>query len=743
MGRKILILGFIALISLSLASFSGDKRQKPLQSLRTSLGELTYTDDGIKLSMDKGCPSSEATGDAVWAVTLQSLADNKKEIVISEKENVPEMVQTENGFRLKYNKLILDGKMWNIKVELDFSVQDGAFRVTGSIFNSVKDWVVVRFTGPVINGINADLASYPLLMPCGFGQKFSKVPTVQEPVSKVSMKGALTWKYNNSVSSYELTSQYPSRFATMQWCAFAGENGGLYFGSHDKTYGSKHFRVRYKPEDQTFGLAFHHDLTCFPGQTWSVPPQIIMPYSGTWHKAADFYRAWYNTSIKLQEVPVWAKNASGWMLAILKQQNEEIMWDYESLDELCKLSVERGLDIIGLFGWTFGGHDRFYPYYEPDPAMGGREALVKGLSNIRKQGKRSIIYANGQLIDQHGTDYWENPGKQITVVEKDGSLDYQKWHKYFDAPARFHGMACLGCDAWYERMLGLALQANQLGADGILYDQLAVTAPKFCYAPNHGHAVPEVVYASDRYSLLNRIANYMKTINPEFIIMTEGLSDAVLGSISYFHAYENGGYVPLIEEFSARLNGTALTSIFPEMFKYTFPEVLTTYRNPAPVNNRLILNYATVFGLRSDLESRFAADVRYLKENRVPVPEDYANVISKPNIDLVTSQDPIASKIYSRQVIDFQRENSDLLWNGKFVDEQGFSIQSGKDIIAKAFVAGNRIGVVVWNTSSKDEAFSLKVPGYTFENATEPGKGSVDQAAKLQAEHIRLLIWKK
>jgi len=50
---------------------------------------------------------------------------------------------------------------------------------------------------------------------------------------------------------------------------------------------------------------------------------------------------------------------------------------------------------------------------------------------------------------------------------------------------------------------------------------------------------------------------------------------------------------------------------------------------------------------------------------------------------------------------------------------------------------------VVWNTSSKDEAFSLKVPGYTFENATEPGKGSVDQAAKLQAEHIRLLIWKK
>ncbi|HBL76835.1 MAG: hypothetical protein A2W90_23005 [Bacteroidetes bacterium GWF2_42_66] len=743
MERRLMTFTLIAFNLFSFASVAKDKKQTSSTVLQTTMGKLTYSTNGLQLETNGKCPSSVATGDALWFVVLQNLSDNTKEVVISDKENVPEIDATANGFRLVYNQLVLDGKTWNVKVELDFSVQDGAFQVSGTIHNQVNDWVVMKFIGPVLNGINANLSSFPLLMPCGLGQKFIKEPSAENPINKVTMKGALAWKYNKAVSAYEMTAEYPCRFATMQWCAMAGENGGLYFASHDKEFGSKQFRVRYQPEAKTFGLAFMHDLTCFAGQSWSIPPQIIMPYAGTWHKGADYYRAWYNTATWLQEVPVWAQNSSGWMLTILKQQNDEIMWNYGDLAELNRLSTERGLDLIGLFGWTAGGHDRFYPYYDPDSAMGGREALVKALSDIRKSGKRSILYANGQLIDQHGTDYWDKTGKSITVLKKDGTLDYEKWHKYTDAPARYHGLACLGTGEWYQRMLSLAMQANELGADGILYDQLAVRPPKICYSPDHGHSVPAIVYAKDRCRLLDCITSYMKTINPEFIVMTEGLCDAELNSVYYFHGYENGVYVPLQEEFSARLDGTAPTFIFPEMFKYTFPEVLTTTRNPAPVNNRLILNYATVYGLRQELESRYAADVRYLKENRIPVLDDYSNVISKPDLDLVRSEDPVASRIYTRQVIDFQRENFDLLWKGKFVDEKGFTIQACTTIVAKAFVSGNRMGIVVWNTGSQDEQFTLKVPGYTFEYATEPGKINVNPYDKLPAEHIRLLIWKK
>ena len=747
-NRKLLAFALISLCLISFSAFAKEKKNLP-KSLQTSLGRLDYTNDEIILKLKEECPSSRVTGRSNWAITLQNLSDFNKELEINNKENTPEVKISESGFSLVYSRLLQDGKTWNLSLKLDFSLQGEAFRITGNIENRETEWAVVGFTGPIINGLQADLSTHPLLMPCGLGQKFIKEPS-SEPAKKdnendlnYKYDGELVWKPNQSNSVYEISANYPSRFATMQWCAFAGENGGLYLGSHDKNHEAKKFIVRYYTEDKTFGAAFKYLLACAPGDSWAIPPLVVYPYVGSWHHAADFYRAWYNTSIQLQKVPVWAQNASGWMLTILKQQNDEIMWNYESLDEICRISTERGLDIIGLFGWAHGGHDRFYPDYHPDTAMGGRDALMKALCNIRKQGKRSIIYANGQLIDQNGTDYWDENGKQITVVKKDGSYDYQKWQKFTDAPTRYHGMACLGMDAWYERMLELALQANELGADGILYDQLAVSGPRYCYATNHGHKAPAVVYTSDRYRLLNRIATHMKTINPDFVVMTEGLCDAVLGSIAYFHAYENGAYAPMNKEIYARINKKVHSYIYPEMFKYTFPEVLTTTRNPAPVTNRATLNYATVFGLRQDMESRYSADVKYLKEGRIPVIEDYENVIWKPNLELVTTEDPVASKIYIRQVIDFQRENSDLLWKGKYMDDKGFAISCGRNIIAKAFVNNNRMGIVVWNAGADDEEFLIDVPGYTFDLATEPGKGNVNIAEKLAPETIRLLIWKK
>ena len=743
MERRLITFTLIAFILFSFALDAKEKKQTSSTLLQTTMGKLKYSPNGLQLETNERSPSSVTTGEAFWSVTLQNIENNTEEIVISNKGNNPKLTANADGFCLVYDLLEQNGKTWNIKVVLDFLVKDDAFQVSGEIQNREKDWVVMKFTGPVVNGIKATLSSFPLLMPTGLGQIFTKEPSPENPIDKVSMKGALAWKYNNKVSSYELSAEYPCRLATMQWCAMAGENGGLYFASHDNEFDSKQFRIRYYPESKTFGLAFVHDLTCFCGQSWAIPPQIIMPYSGSWHKAADYYRNWYNTANPIQNVPVWAQNSSGWMLTILKQQNDEIMWKYNDLAELNRLSTERGLDIVGLFGWTVGGHDRYYPYYDPDSAMGGRENLVKALADVRKSGKRSILYANGQLIDQHGTDYWDKIGKDITVLKRDGTFDYEKWHKYTDAPARYHGLACLGTDEWYQRMLSLAMQANELGADGILYDQLAVRPPKICYSPNHGHSVPAIVYTKDRCRLLDRITTYMKTINPEFIVMTEGLCDAELNSIYFFHGYENGVYVPLQDELDTRQDGTAASSIFPEMFKYTFPEVLNTVRNPSPVANRIIMNYGTVFGLRQELESRYAADVKYLKENRIPVPEDYYNVISKPNLDLVTSEDPLTSKEYMRQVIDFQRENANLLWHGKFIDEQGFSIEAGNTIIAKAYVSGNQMGIVVWNTGGSDEKFTLNVPGYSFIYATEPGKGTVNPHEKLKAEYIRLLIWKK
>ena len=737
---------FILTFSCLLAAVSLSSASKPENQeiyLRSGNNKLTFSSNRLHISIAGMEPASADNNHITWSLTMQKLGDFNNEVAITSQRNTPVISSQEGSYKLTYSNLKSSENIWNITLELFLSAGEKGFSVKAAIINNEKDWVVVGLNGPMIDGIKSNLSNYPLIVPCGLGQIFTKEPSVNEPLNKASFKGGLNWEFNKKEKSFTIESAYPSRFATMQWYAVAGENNGIYIGSHDNLHSSKHLKVEYLPSTGGLRLGFEYDFTCFLGERREIPEMIIGPYLGSWHVAANYYRKWFDSSVKLQNVPEWARNSSGWMLAILKQQNEEIMWNYDSLEELCKISEERGLDMIGLFGWTVGGHDRFYPDYIPDPSMGGKEALVTVIDKIHKRGKHVIMYANGQLIDQNGTNYWPETGQGVTVVKRDGSLDFQKWHKYIDAPARFHGMACLGTDEWYERMLSLAVQANGLGADGILYDQLAVTAPKFCYSPNHGHSVPSVVYESDRYLLLERIATYMKTINKDFIIMTEGLCDAVLGSISYFHGYENGAYVPLQSELEGRLNKSSFSSVFPEMFKYTFPEVMSTYRNPAPVNNRLILNYATLFGLRSELESRYAADVQYLKNNRIPVPDDYSNVISKPDLELVTNEDPVAMKKYSKEIIDFQRSFAWILWHGKYLDTTGFNIVCNKNIIARAYTTGNRLCVVVWNRGKNIENVKLEVPGYLFEYISEPSGNIKCALNEIPAESIKIFMWKK
>lgn len=713
--------------------------------LKVPTGELILENHTIRLELDEQCPSATKPDINFWSLQIQGSKNfqDRKNFVSSAQK--PMVSKHSEGFRVTYDQLNLDGKAWNISVSFNFETHNNAFSITGEIKNNVEGWNVVGLVSPIISGIDTKLSAHPLIMPCGVGQKFTQEPTDEKPLDKVSFKGGLAWKYNKGLSVYEVTASYPSRFATMQWCALAGDKGGLYFGSHDDNFSAKSFSVRHNPKNKSLGLAFRHQLVCSTGQQWQMQPVILYPYSGQWHVGADTYRSWFDTAIKMQHTPDWIRNSGGWMLTIMKQQNEEIMWKYDDLDEMVNLSSERGLDVLGLYGWAHGGHDRFYPDYFPDEPMGGESKLKDALKNIRNRGMRSIIYVNGQLIDQNGTSYWGEIGQHITVTKEKGGLDYQKWWKYRDAPARFHGMACLGTDQWYERMLYLAVRANELGADGIIYDQLAVTAPKFCYAHNHGHATPAVVYEQDRYRLLTRIADYMKTLNPDFIIMTEGLSDVVQNSISAFHGYSNGVYVPKQFELDERYNKTAATHIFPEMYKYTFSEMLTTVRNPAPVANRLILNYGTVYGMRQELESRYAADVSYLKEDRIPQIEDYSNIVSKPDLELVTTENPQASKKYMKEIIDFQRAYSDILWHGKYEDEKGFSIKtSSSSVIAKSYVKDKTVGVVVWNTDSKNTAsVDIDVPGYRLDFAASPEHVSVKPSESLAPESIRLYVWKK
>ncbi len=651
-----------------------------------------------------------------YLLTLEKLDSSRTEIVTSRCDTIP-----------------------GIALRIAWEKEGDDYVAAASLANDNPEYVIKALEGPVVNGLDYDLEEFNLIMPVGMGQLFRKCPADGD--DRTPLPRELKWKEQDGV--YSLAAGYPSRNMSMQWCAFASDKRGLYLASHDGQYRAKEFNIRYHASSDTYSASIRHLFTCFPGERYDVPQTRLRPYSGTWHAAADYYRSWFETRMEYAEQPRWLKESSGWMLAITKQQNEEIMYDYDEFaGTLCDAAEERGLDIVGLFGWAHGGHDRFYPDYLPDPKRGGETALRKALEGIRNRGLRSILYVNGQLIDQNGTRYWPDTGRYVTMVDKSGAYFSETWHKYYDAPARKHGRACFGCEAWRKRMLSLARTAHDYGADGIIYDQLATRSPAFCYAANHGHTVPAVTVERDRLEMIREIRREMSAVDPEFIIMTEGVADYELGCINIFHGCSFDVYPPDQRGMEERLNGAAGSTWFPEMLTYTFPKLLMTVRNPAPVTSRNMSNFVLVYHLKNELETRYMADVNYLKTDRIPQIGDYSNVTTKPDIDLVCSQDPVRMREYQKVLADFQTEYQDLLRLGDFRDDSGIEFEGSHSLAtAKAFVSGGRTGVIVWNVSADEPLdYSVRVPGKSLVKAVSPEK-SPSAGSALAPESIDLLIF--
>lgn len=733
--------------------------EMPKLLVRGAGGELSAGPEGLSLRPSAAeCPAISAKGGALWTVLLQkegipAVVDAEPSDEALRRQRHPEVRQfiagdavvltdrtqrairetLPDGFRLRYKDLGDGQRSWAVSLSIEFRRKGAGFEVTGNLTNREPDWVVCGFDGPLLEGIRIDLAAYPAMLADGFGRRINRAPEGMEKTPPEP------WVVDGKI--YEASAWYPSQAGTMSWCALAGRRAGLYLGCHDTAHGSKVFCLRYDPEDKQFGLLVRHQFFCGPGTSWALPPTVIQPYEGSWHAAARIYRSWVDAAVPLREPPGWTRNLSGWLLCILKQQNGEVLWDYPSIEKMCDVADQRGLDMLGLYGWAHGGHDTLYPDYVPEQAMGGRDGLVRALAAAHQRGKRVILYANGQL-EERGTDFWKELGRGLAVIQKDGTSMQERWRKFKDVAPHAFDMACLGTTEWSDRMLALALQANALGADGIIYDQLGVRTPMACYSRKHGHPAPAMVYAGDRADLLRRIVAHMKTVNPEFVVMTEGIHDSLLDSVSLFWANSRDLRTMSPAEMQLRLDRSAVSTSFPEMFRYTFAEVMSTVRVPRPMIDRAMVNYACVYGFRFEIESRYAPDVRYLLEGRIPEAGDYERMVEKPDLRQFLTTPPEEAAQYLKQVADFQRANAELFWQGQFTDDEGFRFE-GKGLVAKSFQRGARLGVIVWNPTEQAAAFTLRVADAERVSVSEPGRDGVDAFAPLAPQSVRFIVWRK
>lgn len=695
--KKISIV-LIILILINLRLFAGNEKLE----LKTSVATLTINSgENLKIIQDPGqMIQVNSSLNQLWKiVVINSL--NEREFSFSPDKNFT-ITKVDGIIRIVVNIFALEDKALPFIAEFTISVKDDAFCFSGSLESKSEEWILKELDFPVLSGIRINDEKTGIYWPVGLGQYFD------DPQNFGSR-----------------SIRYPSGSgAAMAWFSINSFQAGLYVGSHDPLQETRVFNLAYDKSVKTFKAFINSTIYA---KAYKVPDMVVKPYAGEWYQASKFYRDWYDKHFKIATPPQWVKDDSGWLLAILKQRDMKIMWSYKDIDKLCDIADRFNLNTIGLFGWTIGGHDNLCPYFDPDNRMGGRDELKKAIERAHTRGKKIILYANGKVIDT-STDYYRYNGFETIVIQENRKPEIQFYPKQKHIIPVIFAQACTGSEVWRKTMHNLGLQFLSLGADGIIYDQVGVMWITLCFSKNHDH-LPGMSDARNRLPMISNISQEMKKINPEYIVMTEGTNDVIIRGIDFHHGWGVGT--------------APAQNAFPELFRFTFPELRTTQRNPNPMITRADANFATVNGLRHEIETRYAGDVEYLNHGTLPTPESYADIVSPPNLAKMNLVSADEATKYVHDLIGFEKENADFFRVGKFIARDGIEV-AGEEIAANGFLNGSRIGVVVWNKNLTGKRnFSVSVPGYRLISASEPGKAEVSASSQLDANSIRLLQFKK
>ncbi len=643
----------------------------------------------------------------LWQIKLVDAAHPDQSLgTVSAADNqaVMESMPTPSGVRLTWRL----HTPCRLEVQVEIEQEADCWQLHASIVNHSPAAIVDEFAW---SGLDLPTQGGALLFPQGAGRRVSDFEALSIP-----------------------TVQYPSYQCSMPWLAMEHETGGVYVGRHDPDDHAMDVSLSWNPKTRTLNASLTQFPYLRPGQQTSLPPLVCTCYRGHWSRAAAFYRQWFDGIGPVAAIPQWLKTNSGWLLGILRQQNESLNYDYlTGIDELADIALSRGLDTLGLFGWTAGGHDHLYPHYDPDPKMGGCDALKSAIKRARERGLRVILYSNGVIMDVASSFYREH-GKDACSINHDGRVNLSQINKFSDATPVVFSPACPGSKQWREAMLGLAIQAYELGADGLLYDQIGVYGRQVCRHPDHDHANPMQGYTTGRVTMMRQIAEHMRQLDPDFIIATESFIAPLARQLHLIHGF---GYA-----YGLPGDDAACDELFPDMLRLTFPEVVVTNRIPQPLFDRRVGHYAVLHGLRQELEIRYAEDVRLARGETLDWRSAYATAIGAPprphKLKQAISE---AEKCYMAKLMAFCKQHADVFYHGVYQADLGFDFAS-QTLQARAYATGTgALGILLWNPTDRDGSFEVAVVDRRLAGAYAPDGEVATGLAPLPPQSIRLLIY--
>lgn len=578
----------------------------------------------------------------------------------------------------------LHGPHGELRFTFSFTVQlkNDEVCFEAKLANHQADTVLLEVHFPLV-GNGAWKKGQQLIWSQNGGERFS------DPTAQIASQEKLYMGPDFKLQ--QMGTAYPGSGAATNCYLLADDEEGLYLGSHDPTFQNTLHNLRLYNEN--YGGGLEAGMVKYPclreGESTRIEGYVLAPYSGTWHRASEKYRAWADTWFKPAVPPPWMQSLKAWHRLIMKHQYGEDYFRYDDLPQILEDGIDVGIDTLFMFAWHEGGHDNRYPEYVADSAQGGFPNLKKNIEAFQANGGKVLLYSNGRLIDTK-TDFYKTVGQKISIKTYWGS-EVKDSYRFTgsgtfsrDVGAVSFVVACPSQEEWFEELRKIADTALNMGCKSVFYDQMG-NAEYSCCDASHGHRTPHTTIGVDKAKLLQRLRAYIHERDLDMALGIELLSDICAQHSDYIHS-QWGAAAALNKDWRQKGEKPRQRG-FIEWFRYTFPEVIMSdreIRDDTDIERRV--NHCLLKGLRSDVEI-------YRCRKTIREAPHYREYLKRAN--------------------ELRDQFMSLIVEGIYRDTQGFTIDN-EEIDARCFIRDDKLAVLLTQSHLEEATTTMHVPGYRF-----------------------------
>ncbi len=485
-----------------------------------------------------------------------------------------------------YDSLVSDyGDTYAIKLTIGIVKEGDLLNFTPAIENNADVRVDECFCPTCfVDKINGDKRNDALYLPYGLGRK------IVDPYSKLESLTERYYDHNEQETFMHL--HYPQ--ASMCWLGVESDGKFLYMARKDDKIRCCFLSVRHTIRSFDLALCIDHLPMLKKGEKISFAPTSVGLLDGDFRAGADDYRKWADKSFfRVAEKEKWVKEMTGFQRVIMRSQYGEDYYAADDLPQMYLTGKKYGMDTLFLFAWWKEGMDKNYPDYA-EPCDGAYAKLKENIRKVREMGGRVILEMNCHFVDPQ-TEFYKKFGDEVTIKDIYGNEikrafvypGYGEFNAFYGA--RGFSICCSGSKRWRDQLDKQLRLLDSFEPDCLFADCYGAAPTQPCFDSRHEHGNRIDEEWTGRRKFFDGAVKYCDEQNK--VLGTEVVTDIAASYAQFVHGLFNIDLDPKSEQF-------------PALFRYTFPEVITTTRGilGSEAGGDVKIKSALVYGLRIDAQ---------------------------------------------------------------------------------------------------------------------------------------------